>query len=72
MLQTTNLSCFWRNERAGKAVIWQCKCAEAYVKVTEKLGVPYVFKAYLTKQIVHLFILTRGPGMEEGVKIFKN
>lgn len=30
---------------------------EAYVKVTEKLGVPYVFKASLTRQTAHLSIL---------------
>ncbi|WP_020408269.1 3-deoxy-8-phosphooctulonate synthase [Hahella ganghwensis] len=45
--------------------------AETYVKVTEKLGIPYVFKASFDKanrSSVHSF---RGPGMEEGLKIFE-
>ncbi|OZG72464.1 3-deoxy-8-phosphooctulonate synthase [Hahella sp. CCB-MM4] len=45
--------------------------AEAYVKVTEKLGIPYVFKASFDKanrSSVHSY---RGPGMEEGLKIFE-
>lgn len=44
---------------------------EHYVKVTEKLGVPYVFKASFDKanrSSVHSY---RGPGMEEGLKIFQ-
>ena len=45
--------------------------AEYYVKVTEKLGIPYVFKASFDKanrSSVHSY---RGPGMEEGLKIFE-
>lgn len=45
--------------------------AETYVKVTEKLGIPYVFKASFDKanrSSIHSF---RGPGMEEGLKIFE-
>lgn len=45
--------------------------AEIYIKVTEKLGIPYVFKASFDKanrSSVHSF---RGPGMEEGLKIFE-
>ncbi|MCP5160212.1 MAG: 3-deoxy-8-phosphooctulonate synthase [Hahellaceae bacterium] len=45
--------------------------AEAYVRVTEKLGIPYVFKASFDKanrSSVHSY---RGPGMEEGLKIFE-
>ena len=45
--------------------------AEHYVKVTEKLGIPYVFKASFDKanrSSVHSY---RGPGMEEGLKIFE-
>ncbi|MFL0811488.1 MAG: 3-deoxy-8-phosphooctulonate synthase [Agarilytica sp.] len=45
--------------------------AEHYVQVTEKLGIPYVFKASFDKanrSSVHSF---RGPGMEEGLKIFE-
>lgn len=44
--------------------------AEHYVKVTQKLGIPYVFKASFDKanrSSVHSY---RGPGMEEGLKIF--
>lgn len=45
--------------------------AEAYVTVTEKLGIPYVFKASFDKanrSSVHSY---RGPGMDEGLKIFE-
>ena len=45
--------------------------AESYVKITEKLGIPYVFKASFDKanrSSVHSY---RGPGMEEGLKIFQ-
>ncbi len=45
--------------------------AEAYVTVTEKLGIPYVFKASFDKanrSSIHSF---RGPGLDEGLKIFQ-
>ena len=45
--------------------------AEAYVRVTEKLGIPYVFKASFDKanrSSIHSF---RGPGIDEGLKIFQ-
>lgn len=45
--------------------------AEHYVEVTSKLGIPYVFKASFDKanrSSVHSY---RGPGMEEGLKIFE-
>jgi 2-dehydro-3-deoxyphosphooctonate aldolase (KDO 8-P synthase) len=45
--------------------------AEHYVKVTQKLGIPYVFKASFDKanrSSIHSF---RGPGLEEGLKIFE-
>ena len=45
--------------------------AEAYVEVTEKLGIPYVFKASFDKanrSSIHSF---RGPGVDEGLKIFQ-
>lgn len=45
--------------------------AEAYVQVTEKLGIPYVFKASFDKanrSSIHSF---RGPGLDEGLKIFQ-
>ena len=45
--------------------------AEHYVQVTEKLGIPYVFKASFDKanrSSIHSF---RGPGLEEGLKILQ-
>lgn len=45
--------------------------AEHYVNVTDKLGIPYVFKASFDKanrSSVHSY---RGPGLEEGLKIFQ-
>lgn len=45
--------------------------AEHYVAVTEKLGIPYVFKASFDKanrSSVHSY---RGPGLEEGLRIFE-
>ena len=45
-------------------------CAE-YVRVTTKLGIPYVFKASFDKanrSSVHSY---RGPGLEQGLKIFE-
>jgi 2-dehydro-3-deoxyphosphooctonate aldolase (KDO 8-P synthase) len=47
------------------------RIAEHYVEVTTKLGIPYVFKASFDKanrSSVHSY---RGPGMEEGLKIFE-
>jgi len=46
------------------------RVAEAYVTVTEKLNIPYVFKASFDKanrSSIHSF---RGPGLDEGLKIF--
>ena len=46
------------------------RVAEAYVTVTEKLGIPHVFKASFDKanrSSIHSF---RGPGLDEGLKIF--
>ncbi|BFM11089.1 3-deoxy-8-phosphooctulonate synthase [Simiduia litorea] len=45
--------------------------AEAYVKVTEKLGIPYVFKASFDKANRSSIHSYRGPGMDEGLKIFE-
>ncbi len=45
--------------------------AEAYVEVTQRLNIPYVFKGSFDKanrSSIHSF---RGPGMEEGLKIFE-
>ncbi|MCH8502090.1 MAG: 3-deoxy-8-phosphooctulonate synthase [Aliidiomarina sp.] len=43
--------------------------AETYVEVTQRLGIPYVFKASFDKanrSSIHSF---RGPGLDEGLKI---
>lgn len=47
------------------------KCAERYVKVTTKLGIPYVFKASFDKANRSSIHSYRGPGMEEGLRIFE-
>ncbi|MDA3978446.1 MULTISPECIES: 3-deoxy-8-phosphooctulonate synthase [Gallibacterium] len=44
---------------------------EQYVKVTDKLKVPYVFKASFDKANRSSIYSYRGPGMEEGLKIFE-
>lgn len=44
---------------------------EAYVTVTQKLGIPYVFKASFDKANRSSIHSYRGPGMEEGLKIFQ-
>jgi len=45
--------------------------AETYVEVTDKLNIPYVFKASFDKanrSSIHSF---RGPGLDEGLKILQ-
>ncbi|WP_022956296.1 3-deoxy-8-phosphooctulonate synthase [Perlucidibaca piscinae] len=44
---------------------------ESYVKVTEKLGIPYVFKASFDKANRSSMHSYRGPGLDEGLKIFE-
>jgi 2-dehydro-3-deoxyphosphooctonate aldolase (KDO 8-P synthase) len=44
---------------------------EYYVKVTEKLGIPYVFKASFDKANRSSINSYRGPGMDAGLKIFE-
>lgn len=47
------------------------RAAEAYVQVTQELNIPYVFKASFDKanrSSIHSF---RGPGLEEGLRIFE-
>ncbi|MBJ7267389.1 3-deoxy-8-phosphooctulonate synthase [Idiomarina abyssalis] len=47
------------------------RIAEHYVEVTSKLGIPYVFKASFDKanrSSIHSF---RGPGLDEGLRIFE-
>lgn len=45
--------------------------AESYVKVTQKLNIPYVFKASFDKANRSSIYSYRGPGMDEGLKIFQ-
>ncbi|MEH6644720.1 3-deoxy-8-phosphooctulonate synthase [Sulfitobacter sp.] len=45
--------------------------AEAYVEVTTKLGIPYVFKASFDKANRSSIHSYRGPGMEDGLRIFE-
>ncbi|MCG7535389.1 3-deoxy-8-phosphooctulonate synthase [Pseudoalteromonas sp. OOF1S-7] len=47
------------------------RIAEHYVEVTSKLGIPYVFKASFDKANRSSINSYRGPGMEEGLKIFE-
>ena len=47
------------------------KTCEAYVEITQKLGIPYIFKASFDKanrSSIHSF---RGPGLDEGLKILQ-
>jgi 2-dehydro-3-deoxyphosphooctonate aldolase (KDO 8-P synthase) len=45
-------------------------CSE-YVRVTQKLGIPYVFKASFDKANRSSIHSYRGPGLEEGLRIFE-
>lgn len=47
------------------------RVCEAYVEVTQKLNVPYVFKASFDKANRSSIHSYRGPGMEQGLKIFQ-
>lgn len=47
------------------------KIAEHYVKVTDKLGIPFVFKASFDKANRSSIHSYRGPGLDEGLKIFE-
>lgn len=44
---------------------------EYYVDITSKLGIPYVFKASFDKANRSSIHSYRGPGMDEGLKIFE-
>src|SRR5438445_245192 len=44
---------------------------EHFVKVTEKLQIPYVFKSSFDKANRSSIHSYRGPGMEQGLKIFE-
>jgi len=56
--------CFVRWDLAFRA-------AEEYVRVTRKLGIPYVFKASFDKANRSSIHSYRGPGLEEGIKILE-
>ena len=45
---------------------------EEYVCVTEKLGIPYVFKASFDKANRSSVSSCRGPGLEEGMRIVQD
>jgi 2-dehydro-3-deoxyphosphooctonate aldolase (KDO 8-P synthase) len=45
--------------------------AEHYVEVTQKLNIPYVFKASFDKANRSSVNSYRGPGLEEGLRIFE-
>ena len=45
--------------------------AEHYVEVTAKLGIPYIFKASIDKANRSSIHSYRGPGMDDGLKIFQ-
>ena len=47
------------------------RICEHYVTVTQKLGIPYVFKASFDKANRSSINSYRGPGLEEGMKIFQ-
>ena len=47
------------------------KICEHYVTVTQKLNIPYVFKASFDKANRSSINSYRGPGLEEGMKIFE-
>lgn len=47
------------------------KVAETYVEVTQRLGIPYVFKASFDKANRSSITSFRGPGLDEGLKILQ-
>ena len=47
------------------------RIAEHYVEVTQKLGIPYVFKASFDKANRSSVNSYRGPGLDAGLKIFE-
>lgn len=47
------------------------QACEQYVRITEKLGIPYVFKASFDKANRSSIHSYRGPGLEEGLRIFE-
>ena len=51
---------------------WAMQVAESYVEVCAELGIPYVFKASFDKANRSSIHSYRGPGMDEGLKIFQD
>jgi len=47
------------------------RSAEEYVRVTQKLGIPYVFKGSFDKANRSSVRSYRGPGLEEGLRILE-
>lgn len=47
------------------------QACEKYVEVTDRLGIPYVFKASFDKANRSSVNSFRGPGLDEGLKIFE-
>lgn len=47
------------------------RTAETFVRVTEELGIPYVFKASFDKANRSSITSFRGPGMEEGLRMLQ-
>ncbi len=47
------------------------RVCEEYVRITERLGIPYVFKASFDKANRSSINSFRGPGLEEGMRIFE-
>ena len=47
------------------------RSCEEYVRVTRRLGIPYVFKASFDKANRSSIHSYRGPGLEEGLRIFE-
>ena len=48
------------------------RACEHYVQVTQRLGIPYVFKASFDKANRSSIHSYRGPGLEEGLRIFQD
>lgn len=47
------------------------RACEEYVRVTQKLGIPYVFKASFDKANRSSIHSYRGPGLEDGLRMFE-
>lgn len=48
------------------------RICEYYIKCTEKIGIPYIFKASFDKANRSSIDSYRGPGIEKGIKIFES